>query len=58
MFCKEIYPITLSEVERALSLLKEFPSINSRDAIHAATMLDNGIKRFYHLIHTPTLLKV
>jgi hypothetical protein len=45
MFCKKIYPITLSELERALLLLKEFPSINSRDAIHAATMLNNGIEK-------------
>jgi predicted nucleic acid-binding protein len=45
MFCKKIYPITLSELERTLLLLKEFPSINSRDAIHAATMLNNGIEK-------------
>ncbi len=45
-FCKEIYPITLLEVERALSLLKEFPSsINTRDAIHAATMMNKGIEK-------------
>lgn len=45
IFCKEIYPVTLAEIEKALALLKEFPSINARDAIHAATMLNNGIEK-------------
>ncbi len=44
-FCKEIYPVTLHELERALALLKEFPSLDSRDAIHAATMLNNGVEK-------------
>jgi len=43
-FCKEVYPITLHDMDRALDLLKESPSINARDAVHAATMLNNGIK--------------
>lgn len=42
---KDVYPVTVSEVDRALVLLKEFPSINSRDAIHVATMLNKGIKK-------------
>lgn len=45
IFCKEIYPITVAETEKAFALLKEFPSINTRDAIHAATMLNNGIEK-------------
>lgn len=44
-FCKEIYPVTLHELEKALALLKEFPSLDSRDAIHAATMLNNGVEK-------------
>lgn len=44
-FCKEIYPIRLSEIEKAHALLKEYPSINARDAIHAATMFNNGIEK-------------
>lgn len=44
-FCREIYPVTLNEVEKALALLKESPSINPRDAIHAATMFNNGIEK-------------
>jgi predicted nucleic acid-binding protein len=43
--CVEIYPVTLTELEKALRLLKEFPSISSRDAIHAATMLNNGVEK-------------
>jgi len=44
-FCREIYPIRLSEIEKAYTLLKEFPSISARDAIHAATMLNNRIEK-------------
>lgn len=44
-FCREIYPIRLSEIEKAYDLLKEFPSINARDAVHAATMLNNSIEK-------------
>lgn len=43
--CVEIYSVTLVELEKAMKLLKEFPSISSRDAIHAATMLNNGIEK-------------
>lgn len=43
-FCREVYPVTLQDVEKALLLLKEISAINSRDAIHAACMLNNGIK--------------
>ncbi len=42
--CQEILPVTVQDTDRALELLKEYPMITSRDAIHAATMLNNGIK--------------
>jgi len=42
--CEVILPVTLQETDRALELLKQYPPITSRDAIHAATMLNNGIK--------------
>jgi len=45
MISKEVYPVTVLEVDRALALLKEFPSIHARDAIHTATMLNKGIKK-------------
>jgi hypothetical protein len=41
--CQEIIPITVKETDRALELLKGVPSITSRDAFHAATMLNNGV---------------
>jgi len=44
-FCHEVYPVTLKAPDRALVLLKEFPSINARDAVHAATMLNNGVEK-------------
>jgi uncharacterized protein len=42
--CQAILPVTLQDTDRALGLLKKNPQITSRDAIHAATMLNNGIK--------------
>ncbi len=42
--CEVILPVTLQETDRALELLKQYPQITSRDAVHAATMLNNGIK--------------
>jgi len=42
--CREIIPVTVKETDRALELLKGYPTITSRDAIHAATMLNNGVK--------------
>ncbi len=41
--CMEIYP-ALAETDRALELMKSYPSITSRDAIHAATMLNHGLR--------------
>lgn len=45
LFCEKIYPVALLDVEKALTLLKEFPPINTRDSIHAATMLNNGVEK-------------
>ncbi len=42
--CISVYPVTIAETDLALSLMKEIPAITSRDAIHAATMINNGIK--------------
>ena len=42
--CISVYPVTIAETDRALSLMKEIPAITSRDAIHAATMINNGIR--------------
>jgi uncharacterized protein len=42
--CMEVLPVTLQDTDRALALLKGSPGITSRDAIHAATMINSGIK--------------
>lgn len=39
----QIFPVTLRETDRALDLLKKYQNITSRDAVHAATMINNGI---------------
>jgi hypothetical protein len=42
--CTQIFPVTLHETDRALELLKKYKNITSRDAIHAATMINHEIK--------------
>jgi predicted nucleic acid-binding protein len=41
--CMDIYPITLPVMDQALALLGHHPAITSRDAVHAAVMLQNGL---------------
>jgi predicted nucleic acid-binding protein len=36
--------VTLQDTGRALELLKAYKAITSRDAIHAATMINNGLE--------------
>jgi len=43
--CEVVLPVRLRDVDLAATLLKRFPSIQVRDAIHAATMLHAGIRR-------------
>ncbi len=47
--CGEVLPVTLKDTDRALELLKKTPRITSRDAVHAATMINNGIKEIYSI---------
>jgi uncharacterized protein len=42
--CLEIFPVSLPAMDRALELLGNNPSITSRDAVHAAVMLHNGLR--------------
>jgi len=42
--CVAVFPVTLAEMNRALELMKANPAITSRDAVHAATMINNGVK--------------
>lgn len=43
--CRTILPVTIRDTDLALELLKAHPHITTRDAVHAATMLNNGIRQ-------------
>jgi predicted nucleic acid-binding protein len=42
--CLEILPVTRKDMDLALSLLKEYKLITTRDAVHAATMINQEIE--------------
>jgi predicted nucleic acid-binding protein len=56
-FCTDIFPIRVVDTEKALEILKRVNGITSRDAVHAATMINNGVKEIlstdphFDLIH-------
>ncbi len=56
-FCTDIFPVKLADTNKALEILKRVNGITSRDAVHAATMIHNGIKEIistdphFDLIH-------
>jgi hypothetical protein len=39
----DLLPITRSDIQKACELLRLYPELAVRDAIHAATMMQNGI---------------
>jgi predicted nucleic acid-binding protein len=39
----DLLPVTKSDMLTACELLERYPGLPTRDAIHAATMLNNGI---------------
>jgi predicted nucleic acid-binding protein len=39
----DLLPVTRNDMEAACDLLKRYPGTPTRDAVHAATMLNNGI---------------
>ncbi len=43
-FCMDIFPVRVMDTDRALEILRRIKGITYRDAIHAATMIHNGIK--------------
>lgn len=43
-FPMQILPVTAADVQRATEILEASPGIKSRDAIHAATMLNNNVE--------------
>ena len=42
--CADIFPVRVVDTDKALEILKRVSGITSRDAVHAATMIHNGIK--------------
>jgi len=36
-------PVTIDDIRRARKLLKRYPTLNARDLLHAAVMIENGI---------------
>ena len=43
-FCIDIFPVRVADTDKAVEILKRVKGITSRDAIHAATMIHNGIR--------------
>ncbi len=43
--CEVVLPVRLRDMDLAVTLLRQSPSLRTRDAIHAATMLHAGIRR-------------
>lgn len=41
--CRIVYSVTPADMERAFTILNDVPTINVRDAVHAAVMLNNGL---------------
>ena len=41
--CTKIFPVHVMDTDKAIEILKGVNGITSRDAIHAATMINNGI---------------
>ncbi len=42
--CTDIFPVKVADTEKALEIFKKVSGITFRDAVHAATMIHNGIK--------------
>lgn len=42
--CPEIYAVELADTDQAKDILTRFDAISARDAVHAAVMLNRGIK--------------
>ncbi len=55
--CTDIFPVRVVDTDKALEILKRVKGITSRDAVHAATMIHNGVKEIistdphFDLIH-------
>jgi len=43
--CEKILPVLEVDVDRAHRILRDLPDLGVRDAIHAATILNNGLRQ-------------
>jgi uncharacterized protein len=43
--CPVVLPVTLPDTDRAKNLLAAIPGVSARDAVHAAVMINNGVRR-------------
>lgn len=43
--CEKILPVLEADVDRGHRILQDRPHIRVRDALHAATMFNNGLRR-------------
>ena len=43
--CPVVLSVTLADTDRARDLLSSHPGISSRDAVHAAVMLNHGVEK-------------
>lgn len=42
--CDVVFPVELADTDRARDLLTEHQALSTRDAVHAAVMLNHGVK--------------
>lgn len=42
--CMDIFPVSVADTDKALEILKKVHAITPRDAVHAATMMNRGVK--------------
>ncbi len=45
--CVDVLSVTRRDTDLALALMKKYPDVSTRDAVHAATMVNNGIEEIY-----------
>ena len=43
-FCPVVLPVTLADTDRARDLVCGSPPVGARDAVHAAVMINNGVR--------------
>lgn len=46
-----VLPITLADVQRALDIHRQHPGLQARDSLHAAVMINHGVRRILSADH-------